>query len=98
MKISQLYLNKWVSNLPKIDDLSEQLTEQGLEVDEIIPVCDNLKNIEIGHVIDINPHPDADKLRVCTVLVSDDQKLNIVCGAKNVDKDQKVPIFCKVTL
>ena len=92
MKISQLYLNKWVSNLPKIDDLSEQLTEQGLEVDEIIPVCDNLKNIEIGHVIDINPHPDADKLRVCTVLVSDDQKLNIVCGAKNVDKDQKVPV------
>ena len=98
MKISQLYLNKWVSNLPKIDDLSEQLTEQGLEVDEIIPVCgagaaaDNLKNIEIGHILDINPHPDADKLRVCSVLVSDEQKLNIVCGAKNVDKNQKVPV------
>ena len=104
MKISQVYLNKWVSNLPKSDNLSddlsdklsyslsEQLTEQGLEVDEVISLGSGLKNIEIGHVLEKEQHPDADRLSVCTVLVSDDQRLNIVCGAKNIDKNQKVPV------
>ena len=104
MKISQVYLNKWVSNLPKADSLSnnlsnnlsdklsEQLTEQGLEVDEVIPLGSGLKNIEIGHVLEKEQHLDADRLSVCTILVSDDQRLNIVCGAKNIDKNQKVPV------
>ncbi|KAB8138331.1 DUF4479 domain-containing protein [Gracilibacillus oryzae] len=45
----------------------------------------------VGHVIDIAPHENADKLRVCQVDVGT-EKLQIVCGAPNVDKDQKVVV------
>jgi phenylalanyl-tRNA synthetase beta chain len=94
MKVSNIHLCKWVNGLSKytVDKVSEKLTLQGLEVDEVIALGEGLKNIEVGHVLEITPHPDADKLRVCTVLVADDQKLNIVCGAKNVDAGQNVPV------
>ncbi|MFC4403621.1 YtpR family tRNA-binding protein [Gracilibacillus xinjiangensis] len=45
----------------------------------------------VGHVVDIAPHENADKLRVCQVDVGN-EKLQIVCGAPNVDKDQKVVV------
>ncbi|MDX8047481.1 DUF4479 domain-containing protein [Gracilibacillus sp. S3-1-1] len=45
----------------------------------------------VGYVSDIQPHENADKLRVCQVDVGDEQ-LQIVCGAPNVDKDQKVVV------
>ena len=94
MKVSNIHLCKWVNSLSghTIDKVSEKLTLQGLEVDEVIALGEGLKNIEVGHVLEIAPHPDADKLRVCTVLVADDQKLGIVCGAKNVDAGQNVPV------
>ena len=59
MKVSNIHLCKWVNSLSghTIDKVSEKLTLQGLEVDEVIALGEGLKNIEVGHVLEIAPHP-----------------------------------------
>ena len=70
--------------------LVTQLTMAGLEVDAHGPVAATFSGVIVAQVVDVQPHPDADKLRVCTV---DDgtQRLQVVCGAPNVRAGLKVP-------
>jgi len=91
MKFSEQWLREWVS--PNIDTstLAHQLTMAGLEVDAIEPVAADFTKVVVGEVLNVEPHPDADKLRVCKVNVGDKEPLNIVCGAANVRTGLKVP-------
>lgn len=91
MKFSEKWLREWVN--PDIDTeaLAHQLTMAGLEVDAIEPVAGAFDQVVVGEVIGLEPHPDADKLRVATVNVGADEPLQIVCGAANVREGLKAP-------
>lgn len=91
MIVTKKWLNEWIDVLDvSTDRLCEIFNSIGLEVDSVekirIP-----KNIVVGLVKEKNPHPDADKLSVCSVDVGSEE-LQIVCGAKNVASGQYVPV------
>ncbi len=90
MKFSEQWLREWVNPDVSTADLAHQLTMAGLEVDAVEPVAAEFNNVVVGEVLSVEPHPDADRLRVCKVDVGS-ENLSIVCGAPNVAQGQKVP-------
>jgi len=91
MKISESWLREWVNPDIKTDVLAEQLTMAGLEVDGVESAAPEFSKVLVAEVVDVKPHPDADKLRVCEVNVGDKDNLQIVCGASNVRKGLRIP-------
>lgn len=95
MKLSEQWLRSWVNPEVTSEELAEQLTMAGLEVDDLSPVAAPFNNVVVGEVLTVEPHPDADRLRVTTVSVgeqNDSQALQIVCGAPNVSVGMKAPV------
>jgi phenylalanyl-tRNA synthetase beta chain len=90
MKASVRWLREFVDFSTPIEELSERLTMAGLEVGEIEKIGGNWNNILIGKIIDINPHPNADRLKLVTVEFGKDRS-TVVCGAPNVEVGMKVP-------
>lgn len=95
MKVSVNWLKQYVDLKGiSLEEIVDVLTTAGLEVDEVIDQKKRFENFVVGYVKEVKKHPNADKLTLCTV--SDgEQDYNVVCGAPNVDKNQKVP-FAKV--
>lgn len=93
MRVSYQWLNEYV-NLEGVspEELAEQLTRGGIEVDGVELRDHGVTKVVVGHVQSADPHPNADRLRVCTVDVGEEELLNIVCGAPNVATGQKVPV------
>ncbi|HMQ12776.1 MAG TPA: hypothetical protein PKA43_05960, partial [Candidatus Competibacter phosphatis] len=81
MKVSEQWLREWVDPAVSGAELAAQLTMAGLEVDHIEPAAPAFDRIVVGRVMDLVPHPQADRLRVATVDVGDTEPLQIVCGA-----------------
>ena len=73
------------------EQLAETLTMAGLEVDELKPVAPPFTHIGVGEIKTAEQHPNADRLRVCTVDVGQPELLNIVCGAPNARVGIRVP-------
>jgi phenylalanyl-tRNA synthetase beta chain len=92
MKFSEQWLREWVNPAVDSETLAHQLTMAGLEVASIEPVSAQFNGVVVGQVLDVQAHPDADKLRVCQVDVGQGEPLNIVCGASNVRAGLKVPV------
>jgi len=92
MKFSEQWLREWVNPPVSTAELAEQLTMAGLEVDAIEAVAGDFDKVVVGEVISLEPHPDADKLRVCQVDVGGKAPLQIVCGAANVHAGMKAPV------
>lgn len=90
MKISEKWLREWVNPACDSQALMSTLTMAGLEVENSSPAASRIENVVVAEVVDLQPHPNADKLRVCQVNVGK-ETLQIVCGAKNVTKGAKVP-------
>lgn len=92
MKFSESWLREWVN--PKIDtnELCEQLSMAGLEVDGIEAVAGEFSGVVVGEVVECGQHPDADKLQVTKVDVGGDELLDIVCGAPNCRQGLKVAV------
>ena len=67
MKLSESWLREWVNPDLTTQELSDQITMAGLEVDAIEPVAAQFSGIVVGEIMAVEPHPDADKLRVCQV-------------------------------
>lgn len=84
MKVSEQWLREWVDPAASGAELAAQLTMAGLEVDRIEPAAPAFEKVVVGRVMDLIPHPQADRLRVATVDVGDTEPLQIVCGAPNV--------------
>ncbi|MEJ2088924.1 MAG: phenylalanine--tRNA ligase subunit beta, partial [Gammaproteobacteria bacterium] len=86
MKFNESWLREWVDPGIPGDDLLEQLTMAGLEVDGIEPVAGEFDGVVVGVVREVAPHPNADKLSVCRV--DDGESIHqVVCGAPNVRPD-----------
>ena len=83
MKFSENWLREWVNPSINTDQLCEQLTMAGLEVDGIESAAVDITGVVVAEVKSVDAHPDADKLKVCQVN-NGKEDLTIVCGAANV--------------
>ncbi len=89
----------WLKQFLKIDapssEISEILTDLGLEV-EVVEKFESVKGglvgVVVGHVLTCEKHPDADRLKITTVDLGDETIVQIVCGASNVEAGLKVPV------
>ena len=95
MKLSLNWLKQYI-DLEGIstEEIVENLTIAGLEVDEVIDQSKLYENFVVGYVKERTKHPNADKLSLCKVEVGNEE-LPIVCGAPNVDAGQKI-VLAKV--
>ncbi len=92
MQISEAWLRELVNPAISTEQLVAQLTMAGLEVDSVEAAAAEFSQVVVGQVVSIQPHPDADKLKVCQVDVGQSEVLQIVCGASNVRPDMKAPV------
>ncbi|MEB6611797.1 phenylalanine--tRNA ligase subunit beta [Staphylococcus pasteuri] len=95
MLISNEWLKDYVDVNQNVQDLAEKITRTGIEVDDIIDFTKDIKNLVVGYVVSKASHPDADKLNICQVDIGEEEPVQIVCGAPNVDEGQYV-IVAKV--
>ncbi|HCZ8625523.1 TPA: phenylalanine--tRNA ligase subunit beta [Staphylococcus aureus] len=95
MLISNEWLKEYVTIDDSVSNLAERITRTGIEVDDLIDYTEDIKNLVVGFVKSKEKHPDADKLNVCLVDIGEDESVQIVCGAPNVDAGQYV-IVAKV--
>lgn len=91
MKVSEQWLREWVSPQLSSQELADQITMAGLEVDGVEPVAADFTGVVVAEVIDKAPHPDADKLNVCRVDDGSGEVVQVVCGAPNVAVGQRIP-------
>ncbi len=91
MQISEAWLRELVNPPLTTEQLVEQITMAGLEVDSVTPAAAEFSKVVVAEVVSIQPHPNADKLQVCQVDVGAGEAIQIVCGAGNVRQGLKVP-------
>ena len=82
MKFTLSWLKDHLDTTASLDEITEALTDLGLEVEEVFNPADKLKDFTLGHVTHAEQHPDADRLRVCKVETGEGE-LQIICGAPN---------------
>ncbi|PIE84453.1 MAG: phenylalanine--tRNA ligase subunit beta [Bacteroidia bacterium] len=95
MKVSYNRVNHFLPRPMELERMVGVLTQIGLEVDGVEEYCSvrgGLAGLVVGQVLTCTPHPNADRLRVCTVDVGGPAPLGIVCGAPNVAAGQKVVV------
>lgn len=90
MKFSEQWVREWVNPAVSTEQLCDQITMLGLEVDGVEAVAGAFNGVVVGEVVECAQHPDADKLRVTKVNVGGDRLLDIVCGAPNCRQGLKV--------
>ena len=92
MKFSVNWLREFV-DLPKsVDALTELLTLAGVEIEGVEPRGANIGNVVVALITASSPHPNADRLSVCEVDDGSGTKRPVVCGAKNYQVGDKVPL------
>lgn len=74
------------------EELCDNLTLSTCEVEGLERFAPHMSAVTVGHVLEREPHPDADKLGVCKVDVGSGEPLQIVCGAPNVGPGQRVAV------
>jgi phenylalanyl-tRNA synthetase beta chain len=89
MKVSLKWLRDYVDIKPTIGELAERLTMAGLEVKGMQTTGGTWDNVIIGEVVALNPHPNADRLKLATVNLGTEQ-VTTVCGAPNIGLGQRV--------
>ena len=89
----------WLKQYTNVEDnasaLAEKITRGGIEVEGVEYLAEEISGVVVGYVESKEKHPDAEKLNVCQVNVGEEENLQIVCGAPNVDAGQYV-IVAKV--
>ena len=91
MKIPISWLRKYVDIEENVQQLGHNLTMAGLEVAGITLVGEGWDddNLVVGEILEISPHPDADRLRLPKIHLGNDETIRVVCGAPNIEIGQK---------
>lgn len=92
MKVSLSWLKDFVDIDVDVETLADKLVGAGFEVEEIIDAGANMKNVVLGKIVELEKHPDADKLQICQIDVGGKELVQIVTGAQNVSKGDLVPV------
>ena len=91
MRVSLNWVKKYV-DLPKEitnKQLSYDLTMRTVEVEDVIDTSLKFHDIIVGEILEVNKHPDADKLKVCMVNIGEESPVQIVCGGSNLYVGEK---------
>ncbi len=91
MKVSLSWLKEYVPIQMDATQLADALTMAGLEVESVTDRYGYLNSVLVGRIEEIQPHPAADKLKVCRVSTGE-RTLSVVCGAPNVRKGMLSPL------
>ncbi|MED3622690.1 phenylalanine--tRNA ligase subunit beta [Neobacillus thermocopriae] len=73
-------------------ELAEKITKSGIEVEGVEILNEGIKGVVVGHVLEREQHPNADKLSKCLVDIGEGEPVQIICGAPNVAQGQKVAV------
>src|SRR4051812_39609267 len=92
MRISLKWLSEYVDIPFSPDELAERLTMGGVEVEGIERPGARMEKVVVGEVLEVTPHPNADKIRLTRVTIGPEEPLRIVCGAPNVRVGLKVAV------
>ena len=95
MKISINWLKEYLETKSNPEEISDILTNLGLEVEKILPfesVKGGLTGVVAGKVLKCEKHPNADRLKVTSIDLGNNETSEIVCGAPNIMEGQIVPI------
>jgi len=91
MNVSYRWLRDLATDLPEDPQVAaERLSALGFPVEEVVDLSAGIRDIVLGHVLEVRPHPNADRLRVCQVDGGDGVR-SVVCGAPNVEAGQVYP-------
>src|ERR1700730_18132782 len=90
MLVSYKWLQDYV-NLEGVDalELAEKITRSGIEVEGVEVKGEGVKGVVVGHVLECEKHPNAEKLNKTLVDIGEESPVKIICGAPNVAKGQK---------
>jgi len=95
MKISVNWLKEFIPSFSSdSSELVDRLTFLGLEVEEVFEQKLPDARVVVGKVIEVRPHPNADRLRICMADTGEGELRQIVCGAPNVEAGMMVPVAC----
>ena len=94
MQFSELWLREWTNPALETQELVDQITMAGLEVDAIEAAAGEFSGIVVAQIVSFEKHPEADKLNVCKV-TDGSEEFQIVCGAPNVREGMVIP-FAKI--
>jgi len=92
MKIPLSWLREFTDVQLTAEQLAEALTLRGLEVRGVERWGANWNKMVVGELLEVGPHPKADRLQLTKVRIGDGPILNIVCGARNIAAGQRVPV------
>ncbi|MDQ7003309.1 MAG: phenylalanine--tRNA ligase subunit beta [Ghiorsea sp.] len=92
MKIPLSWLKEHTPFDKSPQDVADDLVRLGHEVEGIDTPRAAVKGVRIGHIVEMKPHPDADKLKLLKIDLGDVAHLAIVCGATNMVEGDKVPV------
>jgi phenylalanyl-tRNA synthetase beta chain len=91
VRIPEQWLRQFCDPPLDTQTLAERLTMGGLEVEAVEPVAPPFSGVVVGRVLQVSPHPNADRLTLCEVDVGAAAPIRIVCGAPNVEPGLLVP-------
>ena len=91
MQVPESWLRQFCNPSLSSVQIADCLTMAGLEVEDMQPAAPAFSGVVVGEVVKVEPHPNADRLRVCQVQVGQAEPLHIVCGAPNVALGMKAP-------
>jgi phenylalanyl-tRNA synthetase beta chain len=92
MKFSEKWLREWVDPELSSNQLAHSLTMAGHEVQSVVAQGTGIEDVVIARVLQVEKHPNADRLNVCKVDPGDGSSIEIVCGASNVYVGMKTPL------
>jgi phenylalanyl-tRNA synthetase beta chain len=90
MKFTLHWLKDFLDTNAAPEQIADSLTAIGLELESMTNRIEALSAFRIGHILTTSPHPDADRLQICSVDVGEDTPKQIVCGAPNARTGIKV--------
>ena len=91
MQFPESWLREFCDPPLTTQQLADTLTMAGLEVEDCQPVAPFFSGVVVGEILSVQPHPDADRLRICQVEAGQSEPLSIVCGAPNARVGIKIP-------
>ena len=91
MIVSRRWLEALLGRPLDAHEVAEQLTEHAAAVDAVLPLHQDLGDVLVGRVLEVKPHPNADRLSLCLVDAGDGRPVEVVCGAPNVQAGKTYP-------
>ena len=92
MQFPESWLREFCNPPISTAQLAELLTMSGLEVEHLRPAAPPFTGVVVARIVSAEPHPQADRLRVCTVNVGTGEPLQVVCGAPNARVGLRAPL------